>query len=99
MASRRASQAEIRASSVEVAEGVATTPAAARLAKQLKIDCPIIQAVNSALIGEKTPIELVRGLLALPAGDEHIFMDGRSVPPSPAQSDMTTSVDGEDPQQ
>jgi hypothetical protein len=31
----------------------------------LNVDCPIIQAVNEALIGEKKPIDIVRGLVRL----------------------------------
>jgi glycerol-3-phosphate dehydrogenase len=38
--------AQIRASTKEIAEGVATTPAAARLAKRLNLDCPIIQVMQ-----------------------------------------------------
>ena len=60
---------QIRATSLEVAEGVATTPAAAQLAKQLDLDCPIIFAVNRALQGED-PRKLVAELLAREIGEE-----------------------------
>jgi glycerol-3-phosphate dehydrogenase len=62
--------AQIRANSLEVAEGVATTPAAARLAQQLGLDCPIIAAVDRALAGTATPRELVAELLARDIGEE-----------------------------
>lgn len=45
---------QIRASMNEVAEGVATTPAAARLAEQLGLDLPIVQAVNAIIAGKIT---------------------------------------------
>jgi len=65
--------AQIRASTKEVAEGVATTPAAARLAKQLNLDCPIIQAVNMALAGSASAHDLIKELMSMPAGDVTSF--------------------------
>jgi len=54
----------------EVAEGVATTPAALKLAQKYRINCPIISSVNQLLSGEMTAKELVSHLMSLPTGPE-----------------------------
>lgn len=54
----------------EVAEGVATTPAAARLAEQLGLDLPIVKAVDAILSGRLSAREAVSRLMSLPVGPE-----------------------------
>jgi glycerol-3-phosphate dehydrogenase (NAD+) len=49
--------AQIRESMTEVAEGVATTPAAVKLARQHGIQVPLIEAVNDVIDGNTTPAE------------------------------------------
>lgn len=48
---------EIQAELGEVAEGVATTRAAVRLAQRLRVDAPITQLVRAVIDGERTPRE------------------------------------------
>jgi glycerol-3-phosphate dehydrogenase len=63
--------AEILGSMTEVAEGVATAPAALRLAHTHKIAVPIIEAVCAVLEGSlASPLPALMALLALPAGEE-----------------------------
>lgn len=62
---------QIKATSIEVAEGVATTPAAAKLARRIGIDTPIVFAVEALLEGKHDPRDLVRKLLERPPQHEH----------------------------
>jgi len=61
---------DILESMSEVAEGVATTPAAVALARKYGINCPIMFAVDRLLKGETTAAELLVSLMALPTGPE-----------------------------
>jgi len=54
----------------EVAEGVATTPAAVKLAAKFGIQAPIINAVYALLQGKMVPKDLVHQLMTLPTGLE-----------------------------
>jgi glycerol-3-phosphate dehydrogenase (NAD+) len=54
----------------EVAEGVATTPAACKLAEQYGPDLPIIKAVAAILRGGLQAREAVLHLMTLPLSDE-----------------------------
>ena len=56
-------------SMAEVAEGVATAPAARRLAAQLGIDAPMIDTVAAVLDGAVTAREGLMRLMMLPAKD------------------------------
>lgn len=49
--------AEIQAELGEVAEGIATTRAAVRLAERLRVEAPICQLVRAVIDGERTPRE------------------------------------------
>ena len=57
------SLAQIKQSMGEVAEGVATTPAAVQLAAKLGVNVPIINAVGAVLEGKEKPMEAVRRLM------------------------------------
>jgi len=59
----------------EVVEGVATTPAALKLANKFGIDVPIITAVNQVLNGHVTPREALLRLMTLPTGPETEYTD------------------------
>lgn len=66
--------ASIQASMSEVAEGVATAPAALKLARQHGIACPIIEVIVAVLDGKlPSPLPGLMALLALPAGEEKIM--------------------------
>jgi glycerol-3-phosphate dehydrogenase (NAD+) len=60
----------ILATMEEVAEGVATTPAACKLAEQYQLDLPIIKAVAAILRGDLQAREAVLHLMTLPLSDE-----------------------------
>lgn len=62
---------QIKATSNEVAEGVATTPAAAKLARKIGIDVPIVFAVEALIAGGHDPLALVQKLLERPPQHEH----------------------------
>jgi glycerol-3-phosphate dehydrogenase (NAD+) len=62
---------QIKSTSLEVAEGVATTPAAAKLARKIGIDVPIVFAIEQLLEGGQDPRTLVRKLLERPPQHEH----------------------------
>eukprot|EP00035_Acanthoeca_spectabilis_P029961 m.7148 g.7148 ORF g.7148 m.7148 type:complete len:532 (+) comp3918_c0_seq2:277-1872(+) len=62
--------ADILATSTEVAEGVATTPAAARLARALNVRAPIIFAMEQVLAGAVSPNAALMGLMARPMSVE-----------------------------
>jgi glycerol-3-phosphate dehydrogenase (NAD+) len=64
--------ADILASMTEVAEGVATAPAALMLAAKAGVRVPIIQAVVDTLDGRSTCAEAMAALLAIPTGREGI---------------------------
>lgn len=56
----------ILAGGAKLAEGVATTPVAAALAKSLDVDTPLIAAMHAVLGGEATIATVVAGLMARP---------------------------------
>lgn len=49
-----------------VAEGVATAPAAVRLAKKYNVHMPLAEAINAVLQGDKNPREAILGMMQLP---------------------------------
>lgn len=53
--------------------GVATTPAACKLAEQYGLDLPIIKAVAAILRGELEPRDAVLRLMTLPQTDERTW--------------------------
>ena len=63
----------ILATLTEVAEGVATAPVALRLARSLRVDTPIIEAVCAVLTGAAAPISALMALLQVPTGEERIL--------------------------
>jgi len=63
--------ADILASMAEVAEGVATTSAAVKLAQRYGLHLPIVNAVAAILEGRAKPSEAVRELMLLPVGKEY----------------------------
>ncbi|MDP1730383.1 MAG: NAD(P)H-dependent glycerol-3-phosphate dehydrogenase [Devosia sp.] len=58
--------AEIKAHGARLAEGVATAPVAQQLARNLRIDAPLIDAVNLLLEGNSSIATIVAGLMARP---------------------------------
>jgi len=54
----------------EIAEGVATTPAAVKLARSYGLYCPIIEGVDILLKGEMSVKTILDQLLSLPTGPE-----------------------------
>ena len=58
--------AEIKAHGARLAEGVATAPVAQQLAGSLRIDAPLIDAVNLLLDGDSSIGVIVAGLMARP---------------------------------
>ena len=62
---------QIRATMKEVAEGVATAPAALKLAHRYNIRVPIVEAVNLLLEGKMTAQETMVHLMSLPTSTEH----------------------------
>lgn len=72
-----------RASTLQgVAEGVATTPAAVRLAAKHSIDVPLIQAAAEILVGERKAIDVLEKLMTRPVevdcapGQDESAVDG-----------------------
>ena len=61
---------EILATSKEVAEGVATTPAASELAAKLGVRAPIIHAMAALIKGDLTARETLLELMNEPVYDE-----------------------------
>lgn len=62
--------AEALAGKLSVAEGVASAPAVAALARKLGVDMPICQAVNAILEGEADVDAAIAGLLSRPLRSE-----------------------------
>jgi glycerol-3-phosphate dehydrogenase (NAD(P)+) len=56
----------VAATGIGLAEGVATAPVALGLARQLEIEAPLIEAVNSLLTGKAAIAEIVQGLMSRP---------------------------------
>lgn len=63
---RGETQAGILASGAKLAEGVATTPVAAALARSLAVDAPLIDAVDHVLSGRANIATIVAGLMSRP---------------------------------
>ncbi len=63
--------AEILASGAKLAEGVATAPVAAALAKSLDVDAPLIDAVDAFVAGRADIATIVAGLMSRPLKREH----------------------------
>jgi glycerol-3-phosphate dehydrogenase (NAD(P)+) len=61
---------EIQAELGEVAEGIATTRAAVRLAERLGVDAPITNLVRAVIDGESTPLEAGHALMTRQLGSE-----------------------------
>ena len=66
---------EVRQLQKEVAEGVFTAAAAARLCEQLELDLPIIKAVANILDGKISCQEAVNMLMKIPVGPEHTYLE------------------------
>jgi glycerol-3-phosphate dehydrogenase (NAD(P)+) len=62
---------DILASGAKLAEGVATAPVAAALAKSLDIDAPLIDAVDAVVAGTSDITTIVAGLMSRPLKREH----------------------------
>jgi glycerol-3-phosphate dehydrogenase (NAD+) len=62
--------AQILATSTEVAEGITTTPAAARLARALSVKAPIIFAMEQVVSGVVSPKEALLNLMSRPMSVE-----------------------------
>ncbi|KQT48281.1 hypothetical protein ASG47_07960 [Devosia sp. Leaf420] len=62
---------EILASGAKLAEGVATAPVAAALAKSLDVDAPLIDAVDAFVAGRADIATIVAGLMSRPLKREH----------------------------
>ncbi|WP_323014390.1 NAD(P)H-dependent glycerol-3-phosphate dehydrogenase [Devosia sp.] len=63
---RGASVAAILAAGAPLAEGVATTPVAAALAKSLGVDVPLVDAIEAVLSGRADIATVVAGLMSRP---------------------------------
>lgn len=63
--------AEILDSGAKLAEGVATAPVAAALAKSLGVDAPLIDAVDAVVAGTSDIANIVAGLMSRPLKREH----------------------------
>lgn len=63
--------ADILASGAKLAEGVATAPVAAALAKTLGVDAPLIDAVDAVVAGHSDIATIVAGLMSRPLKREH----------------------------
>jgi glycerol-3-phosphate dehydrogenase (NAD(P)+) len=63
--------ADILASGAKLAEGVATAPVAAALAKSLTVDAPLIDAVDEVVAGRADIATIVAGLMSRPLKREH----------------------------
>lgn len=62
---------DILASGAKLAEGVATAPVAAALAKSLDVDAPLIDAVDAVVAGRADIATVVAGLMSRPLKREH----------------------------
>jgi glycerol-3-phosphate dehydrogenase (NAD(P)+) len=65
---------EVRQVQKEVAEGVFTAAAAAKLCQQLDLDLPIIKAVAAILEGSMSCPEAVDMLMKIPVGQEITYL-------------------------
>lgn len=63
--------AEILSSGAKLAEGVATAPVAAALARSLGVDAPLIEAVDAVVAGTSDIATIVAGLMSRPLKREH----------------------------
>lgn len=63
--------ADILAGGAKLAEGVATAPVAAALAKSLNVDAPLIEAVDAFVAGRADIATIVAGLMSRPLKREH----------------------------
>lgn len=63
--------ADILVSGAKLAEGVATAPVAAALAKTLDVDAPLIDAVDAFVAGRADIATIVAGLMSRPLKREH----------------------------
>lgn len=63
--------ADILSSGAKLAEGVATAPVAAALAKSLGVDAPLIDAVDAVVAGTSDIANIVAGLMSRPLKREH----------------------------
>jgi glycerol-3-phosphate dehydrogenase (NAD(P)+) len=61
----------ILAGGAKLAEGVATTPVADALARSLKVDAPLVGAVQAVLSGDADIATVVAGLMSRPLKREH----------------------------
>lgn len=62
---------DILAGGAKLAEGVATAPVAAALAKSLGVDAPLIDAVDAVVAGRADIATIVAGLMSRPLKREH----------------------------
>lgn len=62
---------DILAGGAKLAEGVATAPVAAALAKSLSVDAPLIEAVDAFVAGRADIATIVAGLMSRPLKREH----------------------------
>ncbi len=62
---------DILASGAKLAEGVATAPVAAALARSLDVDAPLIEAVDAFVAGKADIATIVAGLMSRPLKREH----------------------------
>ncbi|WP_068877344.1 MULTISPECIES: NAD(P)H-dependent glycerol-3-phosphate dehydrogenase [unclassified Phenylobacterium] len=62
---------EALAGKLSVAEGVASAPAVGQLARKLRVETPICEAVAAILAGETGVDEAIRGLLSRPLREEN----------------------------
>lgn len=62
---------DILAGGAKLAEGVATAPVAAALAKSLSVDAPLIDAVDAFVAGRADIATIVAGLMSRPLKREH----------------------------
>jgi len=63
--------ADILAGGAKLAEGVATAPVAAALARSLGVDAPLIEAVDAVVAGRADIATIVAGLMSRPLKREH----------------------------
>lgn len=70
LGARRKTEA-ILASGAKLAEGVATAPVAAALAKSLDVEAPLIDAVDAVVAGQADIATIVAGLMSRPLKREH----------------------------
>ncbi|NGP16647.1 NAD(P)H-dependent glycerol-3-phosphate dehydrogenase [Devosia aurantiaca] len=63
--------AEILQSGAKLAEGVATAPVAAALARSFGVDAPLIDAVDAVVAGQSDIATIVAGLMSRPLKREH----------------------------